>query len=51
MDETRGMAIAVPDHLQERGTEVLYGCVWQVGDLPANLRFAGRLRKDPGELS
>ena len=32
------MAIAVPDDLQERGTEALYGRVWQVGELPANHR-------------
>ena len=32
------MAIAVPDELQERGTEALYGRVWQVGELPANHR-------------
>ena len=32
------MAIAVPDELQERGTEALYGRVWQFGELPANHR-------------
>ena len=32
------MAIAVPDDLQERGTEALYGCVWQFGEFPANHR-------------
>ena len=32
------MAIAVLDELQERGTEALYGRVWQFGDLPANHR-------------
>ena len=32
------MAIAVLDELQERGTEALYGRVWQVGKLPANHR-------------
>ena len=32
------MAIAVPGELQEQGTEALYGCVWQVGELPANHR-------------
>ena len=39
--EAPRMAIAVPDDLQERGTEALYGCVWQVGVLPVNHR-AGR---------
>ena len=32
------MAIAVPGELQERGTEALYGLVWQFGRLPANHR-------------
>ena len=32
--------IAVPDELQERGMQGLHGLVWQVGVLPANLRFA-----------
>ena len=35
------MAIAVPDELQERGTEALYGRVWQFGELPANHRASG----------
>ena len=34
--ESPRMVIAVPDELQERGTEALYGRVWQVGKLPAN---------------
>ena len=32
------MAIALSDELQERGTEALYGLVWQFGRLPANHR-------------
>ena len=36
--QARRMAIALSDELQERGTEALYGCVWQFGDLPANHR-------------
>ena len=32
------MVIAVPDELQERGTEARYGRVWQFGDLPSNHR-------------
>ena len=32
------MAIAVTDELQERGTEALYGRVWQFRNLPANHR-------------
>ena len=32
------MAIAVLDELQERGTEALYGCLWQFGELLANHR-------------
>ena len=39
--EAPRMAIAVPDELQERGTEALYGRVWQVGKLPANHRAGG----------
>ena len=39
--EAPRMAIAVPDELQERGTEALYGRVWQVGVLPANHRASG----------
>ena len=39
--EARGTAIPVPDELQERGTEALYGRVWQVGELPANHRAGG----------
>ena len=35
------MAIAMPDELQERGTEALYGRVWQFGKLPANHRAGG----------
>ena len=35
------MAIAVPDELQERGTEALYGRVWQFGELPASHRASG----------
>ena len=35
------MVIAVPDELQERGTEALYGRVCQVGVLPANHRASG----------
>ena len=32
------MAIAVPDDILERGTEALYGCLWQFGELLANHR-------------
>ena len=32
------MAIVVPDDILERGTEALYGCVWQFGELPSNHR-------------
>ena len=39
--ESPRMVIAVPDELQERGTEALYGRVWQVGVLPANHRASG----------
>ena len=39
--EARGMAIAVPDELQERGTEALYGHVCQVCVLLANHRAGG----------
>ena len=50
--EAPRMAIAVPDELQEsegagtdelqeRGTEALYGRVWQFGELPANHRAGG----------
>ena len=39
--EAPRMAIAMPDELQERGTEALYGRVWQVGVLPANHRAGG----------
>ena len=35
------MAIAVPDDILERGTEALYGRVWQFGDLPSNHRASG----------
>ena len=35
------MAIALSDELQERGTEALYGRVWQFGDLPSNHRASG----------
>ena len=39
--EAPRMAIAVPDELQGRGTEALYGRVWQFGELPANHRAGG----------
>ena len=39
--EAPRMAIAVPGELQERGTEALYGRVWQLGDLPANHSAGG----------
>ena len=39
--EAPRMAIAVPDELQESVGPGADGCVWQFGELPANLRFAG----------
>ena len=39
--QNRRLAIALSDVLQERGTEALYGRVWQVGVLPANHRAGG----------
>ena len=39
--ESRGMAIALPDELQESVGPGSEGRVWQVGDLPANHRASG----------
>ena len=41
------MAIAVPDELQERGTEALYGRVCQFGNFPANHRASGYALEAP----
>ena len=43
--ESRGMAIALPDELQERGMQGLHGRVWPVGDLPTNHRASGCARQ------
>ena len=39
--EARGMAIAVPDDLQESVGPGADGCAWQVGVLPAKHRASG----------